>query len=55
MKRTSTIEKLFPCARARDAADKAVDALPVTATMAEHLDAWEQAYFDIAGKSPFRK
>lgn len=49
------VGKLFPHAGARAAADEAVDVLPVTSTMAEYLDAWENRYFEVAGDSPFRE
>lgn len=47
-----TIESLFPSKAGRDAADAAVDALPVTDSMARHIDVWEEAYLVVAGKSP---
>lgn len=49
-----TVEKLFPNARARAAADEAIDALDVKEPMTSYLDVWEAAYFEIAGKSPLR-
>jgi len=49
-----TIEELFPNARARQAADDAIDKLDVQAPMHVYLDSWEAAYFAIAKTSPFR-
>lgn len=48
------VEKLFPNAAGRKAADEAIDALPVTLSMADYMMAWEQAYYDRVGKSPLR-
>ena len=47
-----TIESLFPSKAGRDAADAAVDALPVTDSMARHIDVWEVTYLAAVGKSP---
>jgi hypothetical protein len=55
LKKDSGVEKIFPNARARQKADEAVDALDVHLDMRAFLDAWEQAYFDVAGESPFRQ
>lgn len=49
-----TVEQLYPSARCRAAAYAAVDALPVSATIAEALDAFDQAYVDAGGRSPWR-
>jgi hypothetical protein len=43
--------KWFPHAAARAAADRAIDALPVTATMATFLDAWVAAYVAAGGRT----
>lgn len=48
------VEDLFPNARARKAADAAVDQLDPQLPMTAFLDAWEAAYFEVAGRSPFR-
>jgi hypothetical protein len=42
----------FPSAHARYKADKAVDALPNTASMATHVDVWIAAYRAAGGKEP---
>jgi len=56
IKRGTTVEQLYPNKRCRDAADKAVDALdPKRVTLADALDAFDQAYVDAGGKSPWRK
>jgi hypothetical protein len=55
LRKPLTIERLFPNAAGRAAADAIVDAIPVTATMSEFLDAWEGAYWVNTGVSPFRK
>jgi hypothetical protein len=49
-----TIEELFPNARARLAADEAIDKLAVTEPMNAYLDQWEAIYFSVAKHSPFR-
>ena len=53
-KKTLTIEQLFPNARARAAADEAIDALDVSRPMHVYLDTWEAAYYAVAKRSPFR-
>ena len=52
---TDSVEKLFPNAAGRKAADEAIDALPVTLTMSAFMEAWETAYFERVGKSPLRE
>ena len=42
----------FPSARAREAADKAVDELPLTAPMTSYVDAWIAAYRKAGGLEP---
>jgi len=54
-KREPTVEERFPNARARQAADEAIDALDPKLPMVAFLDAWEAAYFKVAGSSPFRQ
>jgi hypothetical protein len=54
-RRDPTVESLFPIAAGRRAGDEAVDATPMSATLAEACDAFEQAYFEKTGTSPFRK
>jgi hypothetical protein len=54
VKASTAVEQLFPHPRGRRAGDEAVDALPVTSPMTHYLDAWEGAYFAVAGDSPFR-
>lgn len=49
------VEELFPNARARKAADDAIDKLDPQLPMTAYLDAWEAAYFEVAGRSPFRE
>ena len=54
--KSKSVEQLYPSPMGRAAADKAVDALdPNTTTITQLLDAWDQAYFDATGYSPFRK
>lgn len=52
---TDSVEKLFPNAAGRKAADEAIDALPVTLSMSEFMTAWETAYWERCGKSPLRE
>jgi hypothetical protein len=54
-RRERTVEEVFPNAKARQAADEAIDALDPKEAMTTFLDTWEAAYFAVAGKSPFRK
>jgi hypothetical protein len=54
IKQELTVEKLYPNARARRAADEAIDQLDPKLPMTAFLDAWDQAYFDVAKESPFR-
>ena len=42
----------FPTARARDAADKAVDELPLTAPMTAYVDRWLEVYREAGGVEP---
>ena len=44
------LRKRFPTAHARQAADKAVDALPVAAPMTAYLDEWLKVYRAVGGK-----
>lgn len=44
------LEQRFPTARARDVADKAIDALPESAPMTEYIDTWLAAYREAGGK-----
>ncbi len=50
-----SVEELFPNARARKAADDAIDKLDVSLPMHVYLDTWEATYFAVAGRSPFRE
>jgi hypothetical protein len=51
-----SVEQWYPHPKGRNAADAAVDALdPMTTTISQALDVWDQTYFDVAGSSPFRK
>ena len=54
-KKEPTVEKLFPNARARAAADAAIESLDPKLPMSAYLDAWEAAYFAVAKSSPFRR
>lgn len=49
------VEDLYPNKRCRDAADKAVDAMPVSESMSAFLDAWDAAYVEAGGRSPWRR
>ena len=42
----------FPTIAARNAADEAIDKLPVTAPMSEYIDAWIAAYMAAGGRRP---
>jgi hypothetical protein len=42
----------FPTVSARQAADAAVDALPVSAPMSEYIDRWIAAYTAASGRRP---
>ncbi len=53
-RKQKTVEELFPNARARKAADDAIDKLDVSLPMHVYLDTWEAAYYAAAGQSPFR-
>lgn len=50
-----TLEQLFSSPAGRRAGDEAIDALPVTATLAEAIEVWECAYYARTGASPVRK
>lgn len=54
-RRGMKLEELYPNGRCRQAADAAIDALPMTATLQEAVDSYDQAYVDAGGKSPWRK
>jgi hypothetical protein len=49
-----TVEQLYPNAKARRKADEAIDKLDAKLPMTVFLDAWDQAYVDAGGQSPFR-
>jgi hypothetical protein len=53
-KKERSVEEVFPNARARKAADEAIDKLDPKLPMTAFLDAWEAAYLASCGKSPFR-
>lgn len=53
--REQTIEQLFPSPQGRRAADAIIDALPVSTTLQDAMQAWECAYFARTGSSPVRK
>lgn len=44
MKKEMSIEERFPTKRARELADAAVDALPLTTPIGECMDLWRMAY-----------
>jgi hypothetical protein len=46
--------KHFPTAHARDAADKAVDALDPTSPMTTYIDVWIAAYIKAGGKTEIK-
>lgn len=48
------MNRMFPDARARDVADKTIDALPVEAPMSLYLDTWIAAYIATGGKTPWK-
>lgn len=45
----TTVEARYPHKRAREAADDAIDRMPVTASMAEHIDTWLRVYLATGG------
>lgn len=49
IKKVWTVEQRFPTKLAREAADLAVDRLPISETMATHLDVWLEVYFSNNG------
>lgn len=53
-RKEETVEDRFPNARARKAADEAIDVLDPKLAMTIFLDVWESAYFAACGESPFR-
>jgi hypothetical protein len=53
-KKQLSVEELFPNARARKAADDAIDKLDPKLPMTAFLDRWEAEYFATCGRSPFR-
>lgn len=55
IKPNAKVEDLYPNKRCRDAADKAVDAMPVSESMSAFLDAWDAAYVEAGGRSPWRR
>ena len=57
IKPNAKVEDLYPNKRCRDAADKAVDAMPVSESTAlsAFLDAWDAAYVEAGGRSPWRR
>ena len=55
MRLADSVEKVFPDARARRAADAVVDAMDTSLSMRDFLDAWEAKYFEVAGSSPVRR
>lgn len=55
VRKGQSVEQVYPNPKGRAAADTAVDKLdPRSTTMSEYLDAWDQAYFEAVGSSPFR-
>ncbi len=55
-KKQDPFEYRYPTERARDVADVAFDALPMTATLAEACRVWETSYLDANGTiRPVRK
>ena len=46
------LKERFPTARARDAADRAVDELPLTAPMTAFVDKWIEVYRKVGGVEP---
>jgi hypothetical protein len=42
----------FPSPDARDAADAAIDALPIDRPMSEFIDTWIRAYLAAGGRTP---
>lgn len=55
MKQTQTIEQIFPDPKGRRAADALIDLLPLTTSLRDAMQMWEQTYFNRTGSSPFRK
>ncbi len=44
-----SIEQVYPTKKAREVADKAVDDLPLDATMLEYIALWEEVYVESGG------
>lgn len=44
-----TLEERFPTKTAREKADAAIDALPVSAPMTEYIDTWLRVYREAGG------
>lgn len=54
MTKPRSLDRLYPSPAGRKAGDEAVDRLPPnTTTLSEAIDAWDQAYYDVTGYSPF--
>lgn len=54
LKKGMKVEDLYPNKRCRDAADRAVDGLPVSEPMSAFLDLWDASYVAAGGKSPWK-
>ncbi len=48
--KTKTVEARYPDARARRAADEAIDGLSVDDSMLKYIVVWEAAYLEAGGK-----
>lgn len=48
-RKTWTVERRFPTTSARDAADRAIDALPASEPMSAYLDLWLATYRAVGG------
>lgn len=53
-KRERTVEEMFPNARARQAADEAIDSLDPKEPMTKFLDTWIVKYAEVAGIDPLK-
>ena len=49
MKPRPTFERMYPTKRARDIADRAFDALPLSTTLGECIRVWDWHYLDAGG------